>query len=235
GAGKSILIDAVSTLLGGRAISEFIRSGAEGAHIEGVFVLSPALAAKVQPILQEYGLEGDENTLILSREINRSGRNICRVNGRATTLTALRQIAQQLVDIHGQGEHTALLRPAQHIDFLDRYAGLGAERQQLAAAVHALRQTRHELGRLLQDEREIARRVDLLQYQIAEIAAARLQPGEEEELIQERNRLANAERLISLATNAYAALSGGDEQTQAAMDALDKVMRNLINLERLDS
>ncbi len=235
GAGKSIIIDAVSTLLGGRAASEYIRTGTEGARVEGVFLLSPTLRDKLQPLLQEYGLEPEEETFILTREINRSGRNVCRVNGRATTLAALRQIGQQLIDIHGQGEHLSLLNVRQHIDFLDRYAGLSAQREELAEIMRALHQVRQELGTLLRDERELARRIDLLQYQISEIRAARLQPGEEEELTRERTRLANAERLITLATTAYEALSAGSQQRESSLDALGEAIRALINLERLDA
>jgi len=234
GAGKSIIIDAVSTLLGSRAATDAIRAGAERARIEGVYQLSPALYAKLSPILSEYGLEDDQDILILAREINRSGRNTCRVNGRATTLSVLRQISQHLVDIHGQGENHSLLRVRQHIGFLDRYAGLETKQSELAAAVRALRQTRQELANLLQSERELARRIDLLEYQTAEIRAAHLQPGEEGELVKERTRLANAERLSKLAADIYAALSGEDGETQSGLDLLNEAMRSLVNLQELD-
>ena len=236
GAGKSIIIDAVSLLLGGRAVSDLIRAGTDAARVEGVFRLDAPLRQRLAPLLEEYGLETDEDTLILSREINRSGRNICRINGRAVTLALLRQVGQHLVDIHGQGEHMSLLSVRQHVDFLDRYAGLHGQREELAEAVRQLRQVRQELNNLLRDERELARRVDLLEYQIAEIRNARLQPDEEEELQKERLRLTNAERLITLATASYEALAGGGgRHTPSALDLLNEVTRSMTSLERLDA
>ncbi len=235
GAGKSIIIDAVSTLLGGRAESEYIRSGTDESQVEGIFRLDEAMQAAILPLLKEDGLEGeDEKTLILAREIRRSGRNICRVNGRAVTLGTLERIAQRLVDIHGQSEHLSLLRVREHVNLLDRYVGLWPLRSQVAAKVSALRQVQRELRELLRDERELARRADLLEYQVQEIAAARLEVGEEEELEAERNRLANAERLTELTDEAYRALGEGEERQASAVDLLDLVVRNLTSLEKLD-
>ncbi|NLE77750.1 MAG: AAA family ATPase, partial [Chloroflexi bacterium] len=105
GAGKSIIIDAVDLLLGGRATQDVVRGGCEEARVEGIFTLAPLQAAHLLPWLQEQGLEGDETSLILAREIRRSGRNLCRVNGRAVSLQLLAELAGQLVDIHGQGEN----------------------------------------------------------------------------------------------------------------------------------
>lgn len=235
GAGKSIIIDAVSTLLGGRAESEYIRAGAEESQVEGIFHLDKATQAAILPLLQEDGLEGeDDETLILAREMRRSGRNICRVNGRAVTLGTLERIAQKLVDIHGQSEHLSLLRVQEHVNLLDRYAGLWPLRSQVAARVSTLRQVQKELKGLLRDERELARRADLLKYQVQEIAAARLEIGEEEKLEAERNRLANAERLMALMDEAYRALGEGEERQASAIDLLGLVVRNLTSLEKVD-
>jgi DNA repair protein RecN (Recombination protein N) len=235
GAGKSIIIDAVSTLLGGRAESEYIRAGTAESQVEGVFYLDEAMQAAILPLLKEDGLEGeDEKTLILAREIRRSGRNICRVNGRAITLGTLERIAQRLVDIHGQSEHLSLLRVREHVNLLDRYADLWPLRSQVAAKVSALRQVQRELKELLRDERELARRADLLQYQVQEIAAARLEVGEEEDLEAERNRLANAERLTEWTDEAYRALGEGEEGQASAADLLGLVVRNLTSLEKID-
>ncbi|NIO71860.1 MAG: DNA repair protein RecN [Anaerolineae bacterium] len=235
GAGKSIIIDAVSTLLGGRAESEYIRAGTDESRVEGIFHLDEAMQAAILPLLKEDGLEGeDDETLILAREIRRSGRNICRVNGRAVTLGTLERIAQRLVDIHGQSEHLSLLRVREHVNLLDRYADLWPLRSQVAAKVSALRQVQRELKELLRDERELARRADLLEYQVQEIAAARLEIGEEEELEAERNRLANAERLTELTDEAYRALGEGEEGQASAIDLLGLVVRNLASLEKID-
>jgi DNA repair protein RecN (Recombination protein N) len=235
GAGKSIIIDAVSTLLGGRADVELIRSGTEGARIEGVFVLSPALRDELTPFLHEHGLDENGDTLILTREINRNGRHVCRVNGRTVTLNVFSQIGERLVDIHGQGEHLSLLRVKEHLNFLDRYGGLQEQRAMLAEQVRRLRRVREELAALRRDERELARRADLLQYQIREIEDAKLRPGEEEELLAERKLLLNAERLSTLANAAFQKLGGGDEEQYTVVDLLGSVLRDLTELEKLDA
>lgn len=235
GAGKSIIIDAVSTLLGGRADSTMVRSGTDEARVEGIFHLNETVKEVILPLLQKDGLEGDdEDILVLAREIRRQGRSICRVNGRAVTLGTLESIGRHLVDIHGQTEHLSLLRVREHIDFLDRYGGLWPLRQEVADLVRELRQVRQELDALIRDERELARRADLLTYQIQEITSANLRVGEEEELNEERIRLANAERLMELADEAYRALYEGEEGQLSAIDLLGQVAHNLADLERID-
>jgi DNA repair protein RecN (Recombination protein N) len=235
GAGKSIIIDAVSLLLGGRGEADFIRSGSDQSTIEGVFSLDPEAQATITPMLEEDGLEGDDPAiLILAREIRREGRNICRVNGRSVALRVLSEIGDRLVDIHGQTEHLSLMRVREHADLLDRYGGLWPLRDQFAALVQELRAVRRELASLRRDERELARRVDLLQYQVGEIEAARLAPGEEEELSQERTRLANAEQLRELADEAYLALYEGDEERSSAVDLLQTSAQAAGALARLD-
>ncbi|HEY64674.1 MAG TPA: DNA repair protein RecN [Caldilineae bacterium] len=233
GAGKSIIIDAVSLLLGGRAFTDLIRAGADRAEIEGHFRLG-SRARVIQPILEAEGLEGEDDLLILAREVRRSGRNICRVNGRAVALSLLSEIGQYLVDIHGQGEHLSLLRVREHVNLLDRYAGLEAERAEMARLVERLRQVRSELVDLRRDERELARRVDLLTYQVQEITEARLVPGEEEELEAERRRLANAEQLMLLATEAAQVLEEGFEEQMSVIDLLGQVEQALTRLARID-
>lgn len=192
--------------------------------------------SSIVPLLEEYGLPDEgRDGLLLGREINREGRNICRVNGRLVTGGVLRQIGQKLIDIHNQGEHLSLLRVKQHVDFLDRYAGLFALRQKVATKVRALLRTRAELNSLLKDERELARRADLLQYQIDEIATARLRPGEEEELSRERVVLSNAERLISQADIIYRSLCESEGTEKSVLDLLGEVSSGLTKLAALDS
>ncbi len=238
GAGKSIIIDAVSALLGGRLSADtVVRSGADRATVEGIFSLQPDQYADLKPILEEYGLddeEGGDGSLIVSRELSRSGRNVCRVNGRAVTVGVLEQLGQRLIDIHGQSEHLSLLRVREHLGFLDRYAGLLREREALAATVAELRAVRRELHSCLQDERELARRMDLLRFQAGEIASAKLDPNEEEDLAHQRTLLANAEKLSELANAGYVLLSGGEQGRRAALDLLGAAIQNLTQLERLD-
>ena len=219
GAGKSIIVDAVGLVLGGRADVEVIRAGALQATIEGLFALDEEGQDAIGPLLEQEGLEGDDPALLLlAREVRREGRNICRVNGRAVSLKVLSEIGQHLVDIHGQTEHLSLMRVGEHVDLLDRYGELWPLRNEMAALVRQLQAVRHELATLRRDERELARRVDLLQYQVREIEAARLESGEEQELAQERTLLANAEQLRELADEAQLALYGGEEERASALD-----------------
>ncbi len=236
GAGKSIIIDAVTMLLGGRADTTFIRAGMERARIEGLFRLSEPLQAAVNPLLEREGLEGDEpDILILGRELRGTGRSFCRVNGRTVNLSVLEEVAQPLVDIHGQSEHLSLLKVRQHRRFLDRYGGLDEQRQYLAGQVGQLRRVRQELADLLRDEQRLARRVDQLTFQVEEIQAANLEPGEEEALNIERNRLANAEQLSQLSSELYYLLVEAEGEGQpSATDLLGQAARLAHNLARLD-
>ena len=207
GAGKSIIVDAVSLVLGGRGDAEFIRAGASRATVEGIFALDDEAQAVIGPLLEQDGLEGDDPALlILARELRREGRNVCRVNGRAVSLKVLSAIGQYLVDIHGQTEHLSLMRVREHVDLLDRYGELWPLRYRIADLVRQLQAIQRELNALRRDERELARRVDLLQYQVSEIETAHLESGEEQDLVQERTRLANAEQLRELADEAQFAL-----------------------------
>ncbi len=235
GAGKSIIIGAVGLVLGGRADASVVRAGAERALVEATFELEPRRQEMVLPLLEREGLEGDEPGLLsLGREIRAGGRNVCRVNGRAVTLTLLREVAEGLVDIHGQSEHLSLLRVREHVNLLDRYGDLWGLRARVAELVARLRAVRRERAGLERDEAELARRVDLLQYQIAEIEAARLETGEEEKLAEERVRLANAEQLADLLAEALRALDEGEGEERSAVDLLGAAVRALEGLARID-
>ncbi len=235
GAGKSIIIDAVNLLLGGRADSNFIRAGTDKAQVEGIFYLSPREQAALSPLLQEEALdEGDPGLLVLSREIRASGHNICRINGRTVRLSTLEQFGSQLIDIHGQSEHLSLLNERSHLDFLDRYGKLEAERAVLADKVHQLRQVRQELNELTRNERALEQRQDMLRYQVDEIHAARLEAGEDVALEQERNRLTNAEKLSVLSGEVLQLLVEGQEGQGSVIDLLGQATRALSNLARID-
>lgn len=237
GAGKSIIVDALGQLLGSRADTTLIRAGANRAHIEGIFTLNERQRDALRPLLDEYGLldEGDPGDgLILVRELHATGRSTGRVNGRAVTIGLLQEIGEKLVDIHGQSEHLSLKRVREHVDILDRYAGLEAERAAVRHAVEELRRVRRELRNLRRNERELARRADLLTFQVDEITQASLEPAEEETLATERNRLANAEKLMVDANQAYEALYKSSGRTTSAVDQLGEVARLLTNLEKID-
>ncbi len=215
---------------------------AERTEVEGAFQLSAPLVARLAPLLAEHGLEGDHPALlVLAREVRANGRSVARVNGRGVTTALLGEIGGLLVDVHGQGEHLSLLREREHVGLLDRYAGLNGEVVQVADLVRRVRGVRRELASLRQDERERARRIDLLAYQVEEIRAANLAPDEAAELEAERRRLANAEQLAELSNEALMMLSGGDmrgEETGqgelGALDALGTAEQALSRLARVD-
>lgn len=234
GAGKSIIVDAVNLLLGERSDATLVRGGADRAVIEGIFAIPPALQVEVHALLEAEGLDGEaSDEVILTREVRSSGRSQARINGTTCNLTVYREIGGMLVDIHGQGEHLSLLRPAQHIYLLDRYAGLEDARAGFKEVVRALDQVQAEIKSLLTDEAALARRVDMLQYQVQEIDTAALRPDEEDELQQERNRLVNAEKIAELATEAQYALLGDMGET-AGVDLLAQAAIDLSRLAKLD-
>jgi DNA repair protein RecN (Recombination protein N) len=239
GAGKSIIVDALSAALGLRVGAEAIRSGDEQAVAEAVFQIGvdddSGVSREVRELLAEHGLWSEDGILILSREINRStGRTAARVNSRSVPLSLLQRIGQMLIDIHGQSEHLSLLRVREHVDYLDRYAGHMDLREQVSSLVRELRSVRGQLEQMQQDERESAREIDLLDYQIQEIRAADLSPDEEGEMLAERSRLRNAERLRVIAHEVHSLLAGADEQL-GAVDLLAQADKQLAELSSFDA
>jgi DNA repair protein RecN (Recombination protein N) len=238
GAGKSIIIDAIGLLLGDRAAAEWVRAGTELARIEATFTLptDPERAAEIRSLLEAEGLDDPDNSewIVLSREVRLNGRNLCRINGRSVNLQLLADVAGLFVDVHGQGEHLSLLRPRTHIHLLDRYAGLLGLRAQVAERVAELRRVRSELQRLRQDARTVAQRLDLLSFQVEEITAAQLRPGEDAELEAERRRLGNAETLNNLALTAAGILEQGDGELPGAIDMVSEAIGRIEKLARID-
>ena len=234
GAGKSIIVDALSLLLGGRADGGMVRSGARQSRVEGIFLLNGDIAQKIKVALDEYEIDSDEEEIILAREVNLDGRNTCRVNGRIVPLRLLNTLAEHLVDIHGQNQHLSLFRVREHMDILDRYGGLWQLRTQVAKQVRQLLEVRRELDRLRKEDQDIAQRMDFLKYQVAEIGAANLRPAEDEDLSIERDRAANAERIIALSDHAYRVLYDGFDRQESVRDLIGQVARDLAQLEQLD-
>ncbi len=241
GAGKSIIVDALGATLGQRIDSDVVRTGANLATAEAVFEVDGgdddgALVSggDLAALLSEHGLEAEDGLLVLRREINRSsGRTVGRINGRVVPVSVMQRVGQLLVDIHGQSEHLSLLRVKEHVDYLDRYAGLMGQRRRLSEVVRELRTVRDDIEKMTKDERESAREMDLLSYQIQEISSAGLSVGEEERLLLERGRLRNAERLMEAAAHLHVLLSGGDEQV-GAIDLLAQAQRQYLELARFD-
>lgn len=234
GAGKSIILDALGLLLGGRAQSELIRAGADETRVEGIFLLDPISHELLASHLEENGINIEENVLILARELHRAGRATGRINGRAVTGAVLQQIGDKLVDIHGQSEHLSLLRPKEHIDLLDRYGNVWEQRAEVAKHVRQLRKVRQELKDLQKDARETARKIDRLSFVIQEINDAKLKVGEEEELKAERDLLAHAETRATLADESYHALYGGGDDEKGALDLLTQAVQAVRGLEKYD-
>jgi DNA repair protein RecN (Recombination protein N) len=234
GAGKSIIIDALSLALGARASDELVRADAPSARVEAIFTLEE-VSDEIHALLEEHGIECDDGTLILSREVVRGGRSTNRINTRAVPLRVLQQLGESLVDIHGQSEHLSLKNVRTHIDYLDRFANVWDLRTRVAEKVAQIMGARRELETLLRDERELARRVDLLKFQVEEIAAAQLRVGEEEMLKQERQKLANAERLARHAEEAYSRLRSDDDDEPGALDLLGEAQRAVAQLVKLDA
>ncbi|MEX2105183.1 MAG: AAA family ATPase, partial [Bacilli bacterium] len=209
GAGKSIIIDALGLLLGGRGSTEYVRHGSDKAELEALFELEPQ--SPLHQLLQELGLPvDDDHTLIVRREINIHGKSICRINGQMVTLSTLKEIGAGLVNIHGQHEHQSLLQPERHIDWIDAYGGQSITSAK--AEFQAIYRPYQELKRLLKElsthEQSSAQRLDLLQFQLNEIVAASLEPGEDVRLSEERKRLSNAEKLFQNIASGYDMLYG---------------------------
>lgn len=232
GAGKSIIIDAVNFVLGERTSRDLIRNGAARAKVEAVFSLNEGDAAFAA--LDALGIECDGNELILSRELSAAGRNACRVNGTLVPVASLKSVSDTLVDIHGQHEHQALLDAENHISYLDAYCH--AESLPIIEKIDAIVSRRNELmlkrNSGFASEREREREMDMLRYQIEEIASANLEAGEEERLNAEKTVLLNAERIRTALETAHMALSGAEEGS--ALSAIDTARRSMRDIAALN-
>ncbi len=212
GAGKSIVVDAIGAVIGGRTSRDLIRTGAKSALVNALFTALPEL-----PWFTENGLTPDEDgNLMIQREIQPDGRNVCRLNGRPITVAQLRALGRQLLNIHGQHDGQQLLDESCHLDYLDSFGGTAPQLEEYRNAFHAFNAIRREMSALEMDEAEKARRIDSLTFQIGELERAELRPGEDEELTQRRELLRNAGKLIDAVERAHFALSGDESQEGAA-------------------
>lgn len=235
GAGKSILIDAVNFVLGVSGGKDFVRSGAQQTTVEATFRVPDVLQSQVQTYLDEEAIEYNGlDEIHLAREYRANGRNVARVNGSVCKMTIYREIGDLLLDIHGQNEHLSLLNPRQHIYLLDRFAEIEDERFVLTALVRKFHTIEREMDELQRDEAELARRVDILQYQIDEIQNAKLRTGEEDELREESNRLANAEKLREQTLEIERLLFGNIRGTSGAVEQISQTGLLLEKLVKID-
>ena len=228
GAGKSIVIDAISAILGERTYRDVIRTGADRAFVSAVFDGVPDL-----PWFAENRVEYDPSELLVQREVYADGKNVCRVNGRPVTVAILKKLGGQLVNIHGQHDSQQLFDETKHLSYLDLFARNEAERTAYAACYERVLSLRRERERLTLDEGEKLRRVEALQYQLEEIGRAGLQPGEDEQLENRRKLLQNAEKLSEALAAAAMALSGG-EDASGAVDLVGEADHALARIARYD-
>jgi len=235
GAGKSILLDAIEALMGGRAESTMIRANAERANLEAVFSIPEQNRKQILDLLAAEELLDYDHEVIFNREIRRNGRNTARINGHTVSVTLMREIGSYLVDIHGQSEHLSLLTVRQHLDLLDRYADNAILLEAYQKVYRNVKKVRSELETLRKTEQDAARQIDLLSYQIQEIDAAKLEPGEEESLRVELNRLANAEKLASLAQTAFTLLEESTPDAQSVSGLLGEANRSIQRLAQIDN
>lgn len=234
GAGKSLLIDAVQAVLGGRVSADLIRTGCDRALVEAVFDVTDVPAA--QALLAEWDLlDDDEYLLIMTRELSRHGRHTARINRRPVSAGALRELAARLIDLCGQHEHQSLLQAAAPRELLDQFGGeaLLTLRAAYADVWQQLQDVRERLA-LLQGGPDQWRQLDLLRYQRDEIDQARLQPGEDAALAEQRELLLSAERRRQLAQSAYAALYDGTDSAPAATDLAGVALAAVEELAALD-
>ena len=231
GAGKSIIIDAMNMMLGARATTDVIRHGAPKAEIEGLFSVENSHA--LQMIFDEQGIElGDE--IIIRREILQNGRSVSRVNGQMVNLSVLRSIGQYLVDIHGQHDQEELMRPQLHIQMLDGFgdAGFLELKQAYQTNFDAYRKMRKQLLEIKKNQEEHRARIEMLEFQMAEIESASLQPGEDLKLNQERDKLLNHKNIADTLTNAYTML---DNEEFSSLANVRSAMNDMESLEEYDA
>lgn len=234
GSGKSIVVEAIQVVSGGRALTEYIRTGCERAIVQATFQTGEVPG--VSDMLADHGIIGEpDGTLILSREI-RTGRNICRINGQIVTLNQYREFGRILIDIQGQYDQQLLFEPERQLYLLDAYGGedVLAVRAEVSRLYRKWRETRHLIENLREKHREWARRQDTIAYQLNEIEEAGLKPGEYEELSAEKVKLANAEKILNLAGGCYRSLYGG-EGTPSALDLTGMSLKNLEKAVELDN
>ncbi|MGG1400632.1 DNA repair protein RecN [Bacillus salipaludis] len=232
GAGKSIIIDAIHLLVGGRGSAEFVRHGEEKAEIEGLFQLDhnghPCYLKAM-----EFGIDIEEGMVVLRRDISRSGKSVCRINGKLVTISTLREIGSTLIDIHGQHEHQELMDETKHLSLLDQFGSdeIISSLREYQEVFHRYEHTLHKLKALSENEQQAAHRLDLIQFQLNEIQNANLKLNEDDELFEEKRKLGNFERVFEAIQSSYSALSG----EQKGLDWVSMVMGHLEDAAGLDT
>lgn len=232
GAGKSIIIDAIHLLVGGRGSSEFVRHGEEKAEIEGLFQID----SEQHPLYiraQEFGIDVDEGMIVLRRDIYKSGKSVCRINGKLVTISILREIGGALVDIHGQHEHQELMDDSRHLSLLDQFGGeeIAKRLEEYENTYRLYDKTLRNLKALSENEQKMAHRLDLISFQLEEIQNADLKIDEDDQLYEEKSKLTNFEKIHESLNLSYSALQGENK----GLDWLGLVMNHLETAAAIDS
>lgn len=233
GAGKSIIIDSINAILGERISKELIRTGKEKAIVEAVFEIENE---KLSNIFQHMGIEPEEDgTLIISREFNLAGKNICRINGKMATVSMLKEIGELIIDIHGQYDNQSLLRTESHIKLLDLFGGekIHHLKSNYLNKLAEYKSVKTKLKEISGNIGERERRIDLLKFQIEEITKGALQPDEEENLNKQRLVLSNSEKIIGALSSAYEFLLSGNNIKSSASDNINEALSELNGISKL--
>lgn len=226
GAGKSIVIDSINAVLGNRTSKELIRTGASSAFVSAEFT---NLSEKTIAVIYEAGFELEDGELLIQREISTTGKNKCRINGRPATVSTLKEIGVQLINIHGQHESYELMSPELHISYIDKLAGLESEIEAYQEVYKKYKKLSAELKKATVDESERERKIDLLKYQIDELEDADLRDGEYEELNEQKAVLQNSEKIIE-AIMSSRALMNGDEESSGVLENLQEINSQLSDI-----
>ncbi|WP_071460078.1 DNA repair protein RecN [Bacillus massilinigeriensis] len=231
GAGKSIIIDAVHLLVGGRGSAEFVRHGEEKAEIEGLFYIE-GTSHPCCTRAKEFGIDVEEGMIVLRRDISKSGKSVCRVNGKLVTIAVLREIGSSLIDIHGQHEHQELMDETRHINLLDQFGAseITPALSEYQNVYRAFEQTLKKLKNLSENEQQMAHRLDLIKFQLSEIQSAQLKISEDSELAEEKRKLNNFEKIFESIHTGYNALQGD----QKGLDWIGMVMESLESASEAD-
>lgn len=233
GAGKSIIIDSINAILGERVNKDIIRNGNDRAFIEAIFDYDKN--TYVQQILEQLGIDSEDENLIISREISLSGKNTCRINGRLVNVSTLKQVGQLLIDIHGQHDNQSLLKTETHIDMLDAFGGASLEKSkaEYLKLFEEYKAVKSRINGLVGDKGEIARRMDMLKFQIDEIKNAKLKKGEDEKLNKQRQILVNSEKIMNSIIESYQLLNE-ENNAKPAMYILNKALQELSSITKYD-
>ncbi|MFL2078474.1 DNA repair protein RecN [Marinilactibacillus psychrotolerans] len=231
GAGKSIIIDAVGLLAGGRGSTEFVRYGTKKCLLEGHFSLNEN--QEVMKLLDEHAIDSDDEVIMIQREIFATGRNVCRINGTIVTIAVLKEIGTALIDIHGQNEHQELMVPESHIELLDQYGDkkLANAKKRYKELYKEYKAVKKEQNEWQYNEQELAQRLDILKFQVNEIGEAQLEDHEEETLKEEEQKLSNHQSIVEALSSSYNALQG---EENSGLDLVGQAMDSMASIEGMD-